>query len=136
MYFIIFDTLYPRKLILYHTGRYDWYIPYRPPTDTDIPFVSYWKKYRPYRLHTGRTDEILLFRLVNAYLIETRKRRRKKKKRSHSLISPLTDVTCSFLPQTPYLLDRRSPSLFQIYFLFSLSSFFFLLSWLRPMYAK
>ena len=47
--------------------------------------------------NTSRTNEIRLFRPVNAYRTEKRKRRRKKKKKhSHSLISPLIGVTHSF----------------------------------------
>ena len=85
--------------------------------------------------NTGCTGEIRLFRPVNAYRTKTRKRRRRKKKNVftlsslHSPTSLAVSQTHSvwfFLPQTPDLLDQCSPSLFQIYFLFSLSSFFFL----------
>ena len=83
--------------------------------------------------HTGYTGKIQLFRPVNAYRTETRKRRRKKKfltlSSLHSLVSLAVSQThsaWSFLSQIPDLLDWHSPSLFQIYFLFPLS-------WLRPM---
>ena len=120
------------KLISYCTGQQ---------TGIDTPFVSYRKKYQPYRLRTGHTDKIRLFQPINAYRTETRKKKKNVLTLS-SLHSPAslavsqTHSAWSFLPQTPNLLDWHSPSLFQIYFLFSLSSFFFLLSWLRPMYAK
>ena len=133
----MFETLYPRKLISYHTGRYGWYIPYRPANRYRYPLCFILEKipaisaaYRPYR----RNPAVSAGKCIPDR--NKKKKKKKKKKSSHSLISPLSGVTCSFLPQTLYLLDRRSPSLFQIYFLFSLSSFFFLLSWLRPMYAK
>ena len=88
--------------------------------------------------NTCRIGEIQLFQLVNAYRTETRKRRRRKKKKKNvftlsSLHSPASVVVSEthsawpVLPQTPNLLDRLSPSPFLIYFLFSLSSFFFLL---------
>lgn len=90
--------------------------------------------------NTDRTGEVRLFRPINAYQTETRKRRKRKKKHSHSLISHLsTHRRSQFLKLIAHdlsslkfqidLLNRRSPSLFQIYFLFPLS-------WLRPMYAK
>ena len=89
--------------------------------------------------NTNCTSEIRLFRPVNAYRTETRKRRRRRRKKkkknvltlsslhsSASLAVSQTHSVWSFLPQTPDLFYQRFPSLFQIYFLFPLSSFFVL----------
>ena len=40
-------------------------------TGTDNPFILYQKKYQSYRLRTGCTGQIRLFRPVNGYWAET-----------------------------------------------------------------
>ena len=49
-------------------------------TGTGTPFVSYWKKYRPYRPRTGSTSEIWLFRPIKMFRIGTNKKKKEKEK--------------------------------------------------------
>ena len=111
----------PRKWISYCTGQ---------KIGTNALFVSCWKKYLPY----WRNPAISTSKCIPD---RNKKKKKKKKKKNvltlsslHSPASVVVSETHSawpVLPQTPDLLDRLSPSPFLIYFLFSLSSFFFLL---------
>ena len=124
----------PRKLILYRNGRYGQYIPYQSANRYRYPFCFLPEKipavpavYRLYRRNPAVS--------ANKCIPDRNKKKKKKKKNvltlsslhsSASLAVSQTHSAWSFLPQTPDLFDQRFPSLFQIYFLFPLSSFFVL----------
>ena len=113
------------KLISYCTGQQ---------TGIDTPFVSYRKKYQPYRLRTGHTDKIRLFQPINAYRTETIKKKKKMFSLSHlsthqrhSQFLKLIAHGLSSLKLQIFLTGVLLLSFkFTFSFLFPLSSFFFL----------